>query len=107
MCIRDRWYTISKRKAEIGLRRVLGAFKSSIAQQFILEILLIAFVGILLGAIFGVQVPLLSEIDIAPKFFYQAIGLSTLLILTLVIICALYPSQQAASIAPASALHEE
>ncbi len=101
------WYTISKRKAEIGLRRVLGAFKSSIAQQFILEILLIAFVGILLGAIFGVQVPLLSEIDIAPKFFYQAIGLSTLLILTLVIICALYPSQQAASIAPASALHEE
>lgn len=101
------WYNISKRKAEIGLRRVLGAFKSSIATQFIIEILIVALIGILLGALFGVQVPLLSEIEIAPKYFYQAIGLSTLLILALVIICALYPSQQAARITPASALHEE
>lgn len=101
------WYNISKRKSEIGLRRVLGAFKSSIATQFIIEILIVAFIGILLGALFGVQVPLLSEIEIAPKYFYQAIGLSTFLILTLVLICALYPSQQAASITPASALHEE
>jgi len=101
------WYNISKRKSEIGLRRVLGAFKSSIATQFIIEILIIAFIGILLGALFGVQVPLLSDIEIAPKYFYQAIGLSTVLILTLVLICALYPSQQAASITPASALHEE
>ena len=101
------WYNISKRKAEIGLRRVLGAYRSSIAQQFILEILLIALIGILLGALFGVQVPLLSAIDIDPIYFYQAIGLAAALILTLVIICALYPSQQAASIAPAAALHEE
>jgi len=101
------WYNISKRKAEIGLRRVLGAYRSSIAQQFILEILLIALIGILLGALFGVQVPLLSAIDIDPIYFYQAIGLAAALILTLVIICALYPSQQAASITPAAALHEE
>ena len=101
------WYNISKRKAEIGLRRVLGAFRSSIAQQFIVEILLVAFIGILLGAVFSVQVPLLSAIEIDPKFFYQAIGLAALLILSLVVICAVYPSQQAAGIAPAAALHEE
>lgn len=101
------WYTISKRKAEIGLRRTLGAFKSTIAIQFIIEILVIALIGILLGALFGIQVPLLSELDIPSKFFYQAIALSSLLILVLVLICAVYPSQQAARIAPAMALHEE
>jgi len=101
------WYNISKRKAEIGLRRTLGAFKSTIALQFITEIVVVAMVGILLGVLFGVQVPLLSDLDIAPTFFYQAIGLSALLIFFLVVICAVYPSQQAARIAPAIALHEE
>lgn len=101
------WYNISKRKGEIGLRRVLGAYRSVIAQQFIIEILLIASLGILVAMLFCVQVPLMEFFEVPGIYFYQAILASTMIILALVLICALYPSQQAAQISPAVALHEE
>lgn len=101
------WYNISKRKGEIGLRRVVGAVKTKITQQFILEILFIAGSGILLAILFCVQVPLMEFFEVPGKYFYQSILASTLLILVLVLICAFYPSNQAAQIAPAVALREE
>lgn len=101
------WYNISKRKGEIGLRRVVGAIKRKITQQFILEILFIAGSGILLAILFCVQVPLMEFFEVPGKYFYQSILASTLLILVLVLICAFYPSNQAAQIAPAEALREE
>jgi len=101
------WHTISKRRGEIGLRRALGAYKSTIAFQFIMEILIIAFFGMFLAALFCIQVPLMDFTEIKDIYFYQAIGISTLIITVLVLICALYPSQQAARIAPAEALHAE
>ena len=101
------WHNISKRRGEIGLRRALGAYKSTIAFQFITEILIIAFFGMFLAALFCIQVPLMDFTEIKDIYFYQAIGISTLVITVLVLICALYPSQQAARISPAEALHAE
>ncbi len=101
------WHNISKRRGEIGLRRALGAYKSNIAFQFMMEILIIAFFGMLLAALFCIQVPLMDFTEIKDIYFYQAIGISTLIITVLVLICALYPSQQAARISPAEALHAE
>ncbi|MEL7022012.1 MAG: FtsX-like permease family protein [Bacteroidota bacterium] len=101
------WYNISKRRGEIGLRRVVGAFKSHIAWQFIVEILLIAGTGIALATLFCIQVPLMEFFELPPRYFYQSIVVSTLFILVLVLICALYPSRQAAQITPADALREE
>ena len=101
------WHNISKRRGEIGLRRALGASKSTIAFQFIAEILIIAFFGMFLAALFCIQVPLMDFTEIKDIYFYEAIGISTLVITVLVLICALYPSQQAARISPAEALHAE
>lgn len=101
------WYNINKRRPEIGLRRTIGATKSAISMQFILEILFVAAIGILVGLFFALQLPLLELVDIENINYYYAMLFTTLIILVVVLICAFYPSRQAATIHPALALHEE
>lgn len=101
------WYNISKRRGEIGLRRTLGASRSGITRQFILEILLVSLAGIGLASVFAIQFPLLKVVEVAPINFYIGMLLAGGLILLLVLICAFYPARQAAQIHPAVALHEE
>ncbi|NJN78872.1 MAG: FtsX-like permease family protein [Saprospiraceae bacterium] len=101
------WYNINKRKAEIGLRRTLGATKSEIATQFIGEVLLVSFFGIFIGLFFAFQLPLMKVFEIENINYYYSMLFSGGLILVLVLICAFYPSRQAAKIHPALALHEE
>ena len=101
------WYNISKRRAEIGLRRTLGASRSNISQQLILEILLVTLSGILIACFFALQVPLLKLFEIENINYYYAILAASLLIIFVVLICTFYPSRQAALIQPAIALHED
>ena len=101
------WYNINKRKSEIGLRQALGANGFDISKQFILEIILITVIALLIGAFFAIQVPLLDLTEYPKKMFYKAIAYASFIILTLVFICALFPSIQAAKITPATSLHED
>jgi len=101
------WYNINKRRGEIGLRRAIGAHSSDIKKQFVLEIIVLALSGILLGVFFAIQVPLLKLGPLEPINMYWAIAISALIILVLVTLCALQPSWQASKIHPANALHEE
>jgi len=101
------WQSINKRYAEIGLRRAIGASSGSVYMQFLGEIIVLATFGLLLGCFFAVQFPLLGVFNLAPEIYVTAILVSVLTIYLLVIMCALYPSRQAASIHPAMALHEE
>ncbi|MCB0639896.1 MAG: FtsX-like permease family protein, partial [Lewinella sp.] len=101
------FYSISKRRAEIGLRRALGATRHEITRQFTLEIFAVALLGMLLAAILAVQFPLLEVIPLEADNFYWSILLTTVLISVLVLLCAFWPSRQAARVHPAKALHEE
>ncbi len=101
------WYNISKRKSEIGLRRALGSTRRMIAAQFTGEVMFLTLLAIIVGVFFAVQVPLLKLINLPPNVFYRAMLFSALIILTIVGICALYPSLQASRIQPATALHED
>ena len=101
------WYNINKRRGEIGLRQAIGATQASIIGQFIGEVMLVVFAGVLLGVIFAVQFPLLKVIDIDPSNFYIAILIAVGIIISLVLVCTFYPSYQASLIRPAVALHEE
>lgn len=101
------WFNINKRKPEIGLRRAVGAHVSDIRIHFILEILILTVIGIVIGVFFAIQVPLLGPIDVDSSLFYKAIAYSSLLIIGIVILCALYPSNQASKISPSMALHED
>ncbi|WP_316750523.1 ABC transporter permease [Pedobacter gandavensis] len=101
------WYNINKRRAEIGLRRAIGATARSVSIQLVGEALVIATFSLIIGSFFAVQFPLLKVFDLPASVYLQAQFLAILFIYLLVVICALYPGKQAASIYPAVALHEE
>ncbi len=101
------WYNISKRKAEIGLRRTIGATQGEISRQFIGEILMISFFGILVGIFFALQFPLMQIFEIENINYYYAMAIAAFVIFALVLVCTFYPSRQAATIHPALALHED
>ena len=98
---------IQRRRGEIGLRRAMGATAKSIQSQFVGEMLVLATFAIGLGAFFAVQFPLLNIFDIAASVYIGGILLAVLAVYLLVVLCAWFPSRQAAGIHPAVALHEE
>ena len=101
------WYNINKRKAEIGLRRAVGATSGSVSSQLVCEALILATIALITGSFFAVQFPLLHVFDLPAGIYLTALGLAIIFIYVLVLICAFYPGKQAAGIYPAVALHEE
>ncbi|MPR36124.1 ABC transporter permease [Salmonirosea aquatica] len=98
---------IARRRSEIGLRRAMGATESRVTTQFLGEMWVLAAFSILLGLLFAVQFPLLNVFDFAAGVYIVAILAAVVIIFVIVTLCAWYPSQQAARIHPATALHEE
>jgi len=98
---------ISRRKGEIGLRRAVGATRSQILAYFIGETLVIASFAVVLGVFFAIQAPLLNLFDVEASVYFIGILLAMASVYGITILCAFYPSWQAAAIYPAVALHEE
>ncbi|CAH1001070.1 hypothetical protein LEM8419_02026 [Neolewinella maritima] len=98
---------INRRRAEIGLRKAMGATPAAVTAQFVGEVLVVTVAGLLLGTFFAVQLPLLELLPIPGKYFYLGIGAAITTILLIVALCALIPSRQAARLHPATVLHEE
>ncbi|WP_460621139.1 ABC transporter permease [Hymenobacter tenuis] len=101
------WYNINQRKAEIGLRRALGATGNNIGRQFLGEMLVVTTLGVLGGLVLAIQFPLLGVFGVASTVYVQAMILATVLIFLLTAICAWQPSRIAAGIHPAVSLREE
>lgn len=98
---------INRRRGEIGLRRAIGASASNISTQFIAEMAVLATFSIVLGLFFAIQFPLLKVFDVAPSVYITGILLAVIAVYAIVVLCAWFPSRQAAAIQPATALHEE
>ena len=101
------WYNISKRIAEIGLRRAVGSTSTGIKWQIVGEVIVLATFGLIIGCFFSLQLPILNAFGIQSSIYLLATFISMLAIYVLAIACALYPGAQAAKTAPAMALHEE
>lgn len=101
------WYNISQRRAEIGLRRALGASGAAISRQFLAEMAMVTTLGVALGGLLAVQFPLLGAFSLSPTLYFAAIAAAALLVYFITALCAFYPSRLAAGIHPAVALREE
>jgi putative ABC transport system permease protein len=101
------WQAISQRRAELGVRRALGAPAGAIARLIVGETLALTTFGLLLGLLVAAQFPLLGAFEVRAGVYLTAMGLAAAGLYLLAFVCALYPSQLAARIQPAVALREE
>ena len=101
------WQTINQRRAELGVRRALGATAGAISQQIVGEILVLTTFGLLLGLLVAAQFPLLGVLGVQASVYLTAMALAAAGLYLLAAGCALYPSRLAAGIQPAVALREE
>lgn len=101
------WFSVSRRRSEIGLRRALGADKLKIYAMITGEVLVITTAAIIMGCIFALQVPLTHIFDIGTELYAMGFIGALLFIYGVSLLCASYPGFLASRIEPAEALHNE
>ncbi len=102
------WYSINRRRGEIGLRCAVGADSRRISGQILGESLMMATLGIVVGAFFAIQVPIAGIFEsVGFGVYLLAMFSAAVLIYLIVTACAVYPSRLAARIQPAVALRDE
>jgi len=98
--------SVSARRSEIGIRRALGARKNDILHQFVMECLIISFMGGLLGIALGFGGSImLSSMDVsASKITPLALVAAIASCILIALIFGLYPAKKAANQNPVDTL---
>ena len=101
--------SVTERTREIGVRKALGAKKSTIAFQFFIETLLIGQMGGLVGIIFGILIGfgIASAIDFVFVIPWGAIISAFVTSFAVAIVSGLYPAVKASKLDPIEALRYE
>lgn len=101
--------SVSERTREIGIRKSLGAKRSTIAWQFFTETFIISQIGGLLGIIFGILLGTLIAMLAGFAFVIPWLAMIAAFITTLIvtIISGLYPAIKASKLDPVEALRYE
>jgi len=101
--------SVSERTREIGIRKALGAKRSTIATQFFMETLIIGqiggFVGIILGIFIGMGVSAAADFEFVTP--WKAILWATGITILVAILAGSYPANKAAKQNPIESLHYE
>ena len=101
------WQAIGQRRAEIGLRRAVGATGPGISRQFVAETLMLTTLAVVPGLLLAAQFPLLGVFGQPPAVYAVGVAGALVLVYGFAVLCAVQPSWQAAAIRPAVALREE
>nr|WP_315163190.1 ABC transporter permease [uncultured Flavobacterium sp.] len=101
--------SVTERTREIGVRKALGAKKTTIAFQFFIETLLIGQLGGLVGIIFGILIGfgIATAMSFAFVIPWGAIMSAFITSFAVAIVSGLYPAIKAAKLDPIEALRYE
>lgn len=101
--------SVTERTREIGVRKALGAKKSTIAFQFFIETLLIGQIGGLIGIIFGILIGygISTLIDFDFVIPWGAMIAAFIVSFFVALISGLYPAIKSANLDPIEALRYE
>ena len=101
--------SVTERTKEIGIRRAIGARKSRIMVQFLINTCVLSIGGGLVGLLLGVTIPMVITLTtdmptvVEPYSLFLAFGISA----GIGIVFGLYPAMRAASLDPIEALRHE
>ena len=101
--------SVTERTREIGVRKSLGATKSTIAYQFFIETLIIGQIGGFVGVIFGLLIGfgISSALDFGFVIPWSAIVLAFIVSFLVAVVSGSYPALKAAKLDPIEALRYE
>lgn len=106
--------SVTERTREIGLRKALGAKKSDILVQFLVESALLSLFGGIIGIILGWliafvvgKVAAATGTEFTPEVGMNAILLATIFSTAVGLFFGIYPANRAASLQPVEALRHE
>jgi putative ABC transport system permease protein len=104
--------TVTERTREIGIRKAIGARRRAILQQFLLEAMLLAGLGGLIGILIGVGISTTAAALLpqfvpgfpAPSVSIDSVVLSFSISLLIGLVAGGYPANRAARLRPIEAL---
>ncbi|RJO63653.1 MAG: ATP-binding cassette domain-containing protein [Candidatus Omnitrophota bacterium] len=101
--------SVTERTREIGLRKAIGANNKDIMAQFLIEAVLMSFIGGISGVLLGggVSVLITMVAGWAAKVSWFSIVLATTFSLAVGIVFGLWPAQKASQLDPIEALRYE
>jgi putative ABC transport system permease protein len=97
---------VSERRKEIGVRRSVGARRSQIVQQFLLEAVLVALAGGVAGVLIGIGgLQLVTRMQKLPQvLLWQPIAAAILVSISTGLVFGIYPAWKASRVDPIQAL---
>ncbi len=102
------WQNVIRRTPEMGLRRAMGAPAGAVRVQVVLELVTVALLSLVLGVAIAIQFPLSGVLRALDwNLFLPSAVLSSMVLLGMCILFALYPSYQATRQDPVEALRYE
>lgn len=101
--------TVTERTKEIGLRKAVGATKVAILTQFLVEAIVVTFLGALIGLAiaFVADMVIINQTELTPTITPGIILLSVAISIGIGIIFGLWPAARAANKDPIEALRYE
>ena len=99
--------TVTERTREIGIRKAIGARKGDILGQFLVEAMLLTFLGGLIGVVAGLIGSRFRIVGVTPVVAPYSVALAFGVAIAVGLFFGLYPANRAASLRPIEALRHE
>jgi putative ABC transport system permease protein len=102
------WLNVTRRTAELGLRRAMGASGASVRRQVVGELWALTGIAVAVGGVIFLQLPLFgADFEAGWAVFVGGAVLAAGVLYGVVTLCGLYPAWLATRVQPATALQHE